>query len=139
MSDDELVRFEFFVRSHLPRPKIKDIIQRTLGSKHVVTDDMAIVCGSLSKLLVGELIDIAASVMKESGLQTGILPSHIEEAYRRMLRDGKVGRIPDKSHMFSTSTMIHAHSELACYDDSSDDEDEEEAEAALSTDQPSCT
>jgi hypothetical protein len=122
LSEEQLNRFEFFVRSHLSRGKIKEILSKTLGSKYTVTDDMAIVCGGLSKLLVGELIDISVTVMKESGLENGIQPAHIEEAHRRMQRDGKIGRIPDKAFMFSAASMIHAHSELAVYDDSSGDE-----------------
>ena len=86
MSEEQMNRFEFFVRSHLSRGKVKEILSKTLGSKFNITDDMAIVCGGLSKLLIGELIDISVSVMKESGLDSGVQPSHIEEAHRRMLR-----------------------------------------------------
>jgi len=58
MSEEQLTRFEFFVRSHFPRKKIKEIILAKLGSKNPkdVTDEMAIVVGSLAKLFCGELM-----------------------------------------------------------------------------------
>jgi len=31
MTDEQLTRFEFFVRSHLSRSKVKDILQQTIG------------------------------------------------------------------------------------------------------------
>jgi len=66
MTEDQLVRFEFFIRSHFPRSAVKDIIVKALSKKKtfattaaaVVTDDMAIVCAGLAKLFVGELIEL---------------------------------------------------------------------------------
>ena len=60
MSEEELLRFEFFMRSHLPRNKIKEIMTKTFeGTKYslAVTDEMAVIAGGLAKLLVGELCD----------------------------------------------------------------------------------
>ena len=34
MSEDQLTRFEFFVRSHFPRAKIKEIIMAKLGTEN---------------------------------------------------------------------------------------------------------
>lgn len=58
MSEDQLTRFEFFVRSHLPRARVKDIITNALGGKHNITDEMAIVVCGLAKLFVGEITEI---------------------------------------------------------------------------------
>jgi len=60
MDDEQLTRFEFFSRSHFPREKIKDIICCKLGSSASsadVTDEMAIVVGSLAKFYCGELVE----------------------------------------------------------------------------------
>ena len=59
MTEDQLTRFEFFVRSHFPKKKIKEIISAKLASSNSkeTTDEMAIVVGSLAKLFCGELID----------------------------------------------------------------------------------
>ena len=58
MNEEQLTRFEFFVRSHLPRARVKEILSRTLGPKFVVTDEMAIVVSGLAKLFVGEITEI---------------------------------------------------------------------------------
>jgi hypothetical protein len=58
MSDEQLTRFEFFVRSHLPRNHVKELITNAIGPSYTITDDMAIVVGSLAKLFIGELTEI---------------------------------------------------------------------------------
>ena len=86
MSEEELVRFEFFVRSHFPRPTVKKILQDEVdksvdqtrqarsawgGSaggmpeQPFVTDDMAIIVAGLGKLLVGELVSAAMEIARE--------------------------------------------------------------------------
>eukprot|EP01034_Spumella_vulgaris_P027511 gene27511-34238_t len=39
--------------------------------------------------------------MKQSGSTSGLKPSHMWEAHRRMQQDGKVGRLSDSAFMFS--------------------------------------
>lgn len=104
MSEDQLTRFEFFVRSHLPRARVKDIITNALGAKYNITDEMAIVVCGLAKLFVGEITEIgeaasfllilrrnritsltctsdyslATDVMKETGGEEGIKVEYIE-------------------------------------------------------------
>jgi hypothetical protein len=58
MTEEQLTRFEFFVRSHLPRNKVKDILSNAFGPKYNITDEMAIVVSGLAKLFVGELTEI---------------------------------------------------------------------------------
>ena len=58
MTEDQLTRFEFFVRSHLPRARVKDILTNALGSKYNITDEMAIVVCGLAKLFIGEITEI---------------------------------------------------------------------------------
>ena len=56
---ERLTRFEFFIRSHFSKHKVKEIIMAKLGSTNPkdVTDEMAIVVGSLAKLFCGELVE----------------------------------------------------------------------------------
>lgn len=63
MTEEQLTRFEFFVRSHLPRNKVKEILSNTLGPKYNVTDEMAIVVSGLAKLFIGEIIEIGIIVV----------------------------------------------------------------------------
>lgn len=55
LSADELTRFEFYVRSHLARKDVKELMAKTLGKD--VDDEMAIVVSGLTKLFIGELCD----------------------------------------------------------------------------------
>ena len=59
MSDEQLNRFEFFMRSHFSRNDIKEILYSKLGAETTkeIPDDIAIVVGSLSKLFVGEVVE----------------------------------------------------------------------------------
>ena len=109
MSEDQLTRFEFFVRSHLPRNKIKDIIIAKLGSKSgkEVTDEMAIVVGSLAKLFCGELIEQATAVLRDHGSgKDGVEAKHVTEAIRRMQRDGRIGDLSDSAYCFGRSDIF---------------------------------
>lgn len=58
MTEEQLSRFEFFVRSHLPRNRVKEILSAALGTKFTVTDEMAIVVSGLAKLFIGEITEI---------------------------------------------------------------------------------
>ena len=58
MTEEQLTRFEFFVRSHLPRNKVRDILSNAMEPKYVVTDEMAIVVSGLAKLFIGEMTEI---------------------------------------------------------------------------------
>jgi len=112
MNEAQLTRFEFFVRSHLKRANVRKVMQAA-ASRHTITDDMAIVAGGLAKLFVGELVETALDVMRERAAveaqwlaesgQPAAVPSsstprqrltvaHMQEAYRRMQNEGKVGR-----------------------------------------------
>jgi hypothetical protein len=58
-----LLRFEYFSRAHFPREKIKEIIRSKLGdlaSSTDLTDEMAIVVGSLAKMFCGDLVETGA-------------------------------------------------------------------------------
>ena len=68
MNEEQLTRFEFFVRSHLPRARVKEILSRTLGPKFIVTDEMAIVVSGLAKLFVGEITEICECLLLSSSL-----------------------------------------------------------------------
>jgi hypothetical protein len=121
MSEEQLTRFEFFVRSHLNRSKVKELLAAKVPEKFgTVTDEMSIVAGSLSKLFVGELVETALDVMRErmavesrwlqESRQDGgatdtdsssssskeavqrLQVSHVQEAFRRMQCEGKVGK-----------------------------------------------
>ena len=75
MTDEELTRFEFFIRSHISRQKIKELLSKSLVAsgavsaltnlKNIVTDEMAIIVGGITKLFIGEIMEIGK---KTSGL-----------------------------------------------------------------------
>ena len=60
MSEEQLTRFEFFVRSHFPRNAIRSMLAKHLQgdlTKSDVPDEIGIVVAGLAKLFVGELIE----------------------------------------------------------------------------------
>eukprot|EP01033_Poteriospumella_lacustris_P020839 gene20839-15353_t len=76
LPDEELLRFEFYVRSHLTRNRVKDVMKEALSVKEV-DDEMAIIVGGLTKLFIGELCDHAVDVIEETGESANIRPDHI--------------------------------------------------------------
>jgi hypothetical protein len=96
MSEEQLTRFEFFVRSHFPKGRIREIMNDALGPKQLVSDEMVIVVSGLAKLFVGELTDmgksearfsiscyslfwnLAVEVMRERDEKGGVTPDHIQ-------------------------------------------------------------
>jgi hypothetical protein len=60
MTEAEMDRFEFFVRSHLPRTKVKELISKAVAThqKVVITDEMAIVVGGVTKLYIAEIMEV---------------------------------------------------------------------------------
>lgn len=78
MSEEELTRFEFFSRSHLPRNRVRDIMTDLCGPNHSITDEMAIVVSGLTKQYIGELTDTAADIMKEEKVHSKLQPAHIK-------------------------------------------------------------
>ncbi len=66
MSEEQLTRFEYYVRSHLSRTKVENIISSTLSSINKggqVSSEMSIVVGGLAKLFLGELMETCMSMI----------------------------------------------------------------------------
>lgn len=58
MTEEQLSRFEFFMRSHFSRHTIRNILNDTLDAKYgQVNDETAIVVCGLTKLFVSELME----------------------------------------------------------------------------------
>ncbi len=93
MTEEQLTRFEFFVRSHFSRLTIKRLLQQEIDptvllrdapgfgaggggsgggaafqSKFLVTDEMAVVVGGLAKLFVGEVMETGENAGCRRGL-----------------------------------------------------------------------
>jgi len=107
MDDEALTRFEFYYRAHFQKEQMRSRLEQALPHRQKeITDEMAIVVGGLSKLFLGELVETAMNVLRESGsVEQGLQPSHIEEAARRLKQEGKFGKIPDKAFLFSAAGL----------------------------------
>lgn len=60
MNEEQLIRFDFFMRSHFQKNKIKSLITSNLQPRFQdtnITDEITIVVSSLAKLYVGELVE----------------------------------------------------------------------------------
>ena len=77
MTEQELTRFEFFSRSHLPRDKVKLIMSDIIGNKSNVSDEMVIIVAGLTKMFIGDVVDLAVDISKELKITEGIRPDQI--------------------------------------------------------------
>ena len=140
-TDEELTRFEFYMRSHLRKNKVKDILKENLGAKFNVTDEMCIAVGGLAKLFVGELMHYSMEVLEQqedkndenNNVKTSLRMEHIEEAVFRMKKDGKIGRASEDAFLFSRNNMRSEslaselmHSDLFDYSDDNNDDNNNE-------------
>jgi hypothetical protein len=60
MNEEQLIRFDFFMRSHFKKNQMKSLITSSLQPLFKdanISDEIAIVVGSLAKLYVGELVE----------------------------------------------------------------------------------
>lgn len=79
--DQQLHRYEAFRRAHFPKQAMRKMCQGILGVG--VPSSIGIIVAGVSKVFVGEMTELALSVMEERGETGPILPSHLREAYRR--------------------------------------------------------
>lgn len=89
MTEEQRLRFEFFIRSHFSRSHIKEIMSRSMkGAERVeLNEEMVISVAGLAKLFVGEIIDRSMDVMEvdnaiqqeksEKQVATSLKPRHI--------------------------------------------------------------
>ena len=72
MNEEQLTRFEFFVRSHFSRFVMKELVARNAGGRYNITDEMAIIVGGLAKLFIGELIETGFKISENKALTTSL-------------------------------------------------------------------
>jgi hypothetical protein len=69
MNEEQLIRFDFYMRSHFKKNHMKQLISASLQplfQDATISDEMAIVVGSLAKLYVGELIETGNEIKSHS-------------------------------------------------------------------------
>lgn len=92
----QLDRYEAFRRSSFNRLSIKKVMQLTT---HVAVGDRAtIVMAGIAKVYVGQLVELALSIMQERGETGKIQPEHLREARRRAESQGILPWIGAGSH-----------------------------------------
>ncbi|KAG6550663.1 hypothetical protein Mapa_007760 [Marchantia paleacea] len=92
---EQMSRYECYRRSGFQRANMRRILGFVAGSP--ISIPMTIVMSGISKMFVGELVEVGRIVMTERGDVGPIRPCHIREAYRRLKLEGKVpqkGRAP---------------------------------------------
>jgi transcription initiation factor TFIID subunit 11 len=95
MSDEQVRRYEQFRRSCFDIDAVRSLMDRSLKnigrvSKKRVNRRMGIVVSGSAKVLVGEIIEEARTVMEERSESGAILPQHVREAVRRLENRGKL-------------------------------------------------
>jgi len=93
-------RYEYYRRSGFQRTNIKRLMQNIANCP--ISQTMAIVMSGITKVYVGELIEIARTVMGEWNEAPGPLrPRHIREAYRRLKMEEITGNSKYTPRFFS--------------------------------------
>ncbi|KAG2447050.1 hypothetical protein HYH02_007801 [Chlamydomonas schloesseri] len=90
LTEEQKSRFEAFMRSSIPKPKMKKLMTAIL--RNAVPNERAIIamCG-ISKLFLGELVELARVCASQEGHTGPLLPRHIHRAYQQL---GGMGKLP---------------------------------------------
>jgi hypothetical protein len=114
MTLEQLERFEFYVRAHFERRKIKNMLAQNFGSKGKAADETAIIVGGLAKLYLGELMQVALEVKREETLSLpidapvlprGVRKRHLMEAALRLRRESQCEGHTDESGVFGGDAL----------------------------------
>ncbi|GIL80555.1 hypothetical protein Vretimale_16023 [Volvox reticuliferus] len=99
LTEEQKNRYEVFMRSSLPKPKMKKLMQAILHN--VVPNEKAVIamCG-ISKLFVGELVELARVCASQEGHTGPLLPRHIHRAYQQLGMQGKLPHRNNTRRMF---------------------------------------
>lgn len=81
-SEDQLNRYEMYRRSSFPKASIKRLMQSIAGC--TVSQNVVIGVAGVSKVYVGEIMEIALDVMEQQGEKPPVKPKHIREAMRKL-------------------------------------------------------
>lgn len=81
-SQDELHRYGAFRTAGFNKGGIRKLVSRVLGQ--TCNPNFAIVLGSIAKVFVSEMVEMAKEVQTQWDDTNELLPSHVHEAYRRM-------------------------------------------------------
>lgn len=85
LSEKDFKRYEIFRCSNFPKAAIKKLISSIIGQ--AVNPNIVIGVAGMSKVFVGEMIRAAKEAQSHSEQPDGpLLPSHINEAYRKLYR-----------------------------------------------------
>mmetsp|Transcript_847 Transcript_847/g.1884 ORF Transcript_847/g.1884 Transcript_847/m.1884 type:complete len:171 (-) Transcript_847:1579-2091(-) len=111
MSEEQITRFEFFMRSHLAKQQVKETMAPLVPQYNTpkdIPDEISICVASLTKLFIGELIEESTQVLKEENNgPTGLKTEYIKEGFRRMCRDGKVDTGTENVSLFGTGGALY--------------------------------
>ena len=62
-NEEQRGRFEFFVRSHFNKQRVRDVMISIASAKKItINDEMGIIVSGLAKLYVGELVESALKI-----------------------------------------------------------------------------
>lgn len=92
--DSQSHRYEAYRRAHFSKASIKKTVQNITGNQ--VTSSVSIIIAGVSKVFVGEIIELALEVMEERNEEPPLRPAHLREALERY-REVK-NRVPNPGY-----------------------------------------
>jgi transcription initiation factor TFIID subunit 11 len=104
-SEAQQDRYEAYKRSKLKQPKVRKVMNSVTGLD--IHKNALYVAQSSAKLYVGELTELARTVMDERGEVGAIRPWHLREAYLRLEAEGKTPSTASVApHLFNARRSI---------------------------------
>ena len=103
-TEEQRDRFEYYRRCSLSRPRVRKVsnsfpsnipyhltIQKLMESSlgTPVSEEMVIIMGGVTKLYLGEIVEVAKEIQQSWGDSGPLAPCHIREAYRRIRREDR--------------------------------------------------
>lgn len=88
LSDKQLDQYEIFRRSTLPRASVKRLMQSISGT--TVPPNAVIAMAGITKVYVGEIVEMACQAREKLNETGPLQPKHIREAVRLLRMKGSV-------------------------------------------------
>ncbi|EIE19612.1 TAFII28-domain-containing protein [Coccomyxa subellipsoidea C-169] len=88
LTPEQMDRYEAFRRSKLAKPSMRKLLHSVTGQAPHMNSTI-VMCG-IAKLFVGDLVETARMVAAEMGDNGPLRPAHLQEAYQKLDRQGKI-------------------------------------------------
>lgn len=93
LTEEQVARYDVYRSAGFSKTMVKRTMQ-TAGASAALAETCVIVLSGITKVFVGEVVELARSIEEEWGDSGALQPKHVREAYRRLRAQGALPYAP---------------------------------------------